>query len=156
MPEIERKFVVRRLPQEVGDQPGVSIRQGYLSVKPAEVRIRSQDEARHELTVKSTGGLTRTEVTVPVTGEQFDELWPLVEGEIEKTRHTLPHDGRTVEVDVYGGKLQGLLVAEVEFPSEDEAASFVPPSWFGAEVTSDPRYRNSALAGAERPPGAPA
>jgi adenylate cyclase len=155
VPEIERKFVVREPPEGRDEQPAVSIRQGYLSLEPAEVRIRSLDDRRHELTVKSIGGLTRTEVTLPLTGEQFDSLWPLVQASIEKTRHTWPENGRTVELDVYGGNLAGLLVAEVEFPSEEEATSFVPPQWFGPEVTSDARYRNSALAAAERRPTPP-
>ena len=147
MPEIERKFLVDRLPEEVRARPATHIRQGYLSVEPAEVRIRSRDDTSHELTVKSVGGLSRAEVNLALTPEQFEELWPLAQGSIEKDRTRYEVDGGTAEVDVYRGPLAGLVVAEVEFPSEAEAAAFVPPPWFGTEVTTDPRYRNAALAG---------
>ena len=150
MPEIERKFVVGTIPEGLL-QSGSAVRQGYLDIEPVEVRIRTRD-GRHELTVKSTGGLTRTEVNVGLTAEQFDELWQLVDGVVEKTRHEVALSGHVVEVDVYGGKLDGLVVAEVEFHSEREAASFTPPSWFVKEVTDDPNYRNAALASADKPP----
>lgn len=96
--------------------------------------------------------MRRAEVNVPLSAEQFNELWPLVDGIIEKTRHDLEVGGHLIEVDVYGGKLDGLVVAEVEFPSEREAASFVPPSWFAREVTDDGQYRNAALARADERP----
>src|SRR6476646_3084786 len=148
MAEIERKFLVSDPPDEIGTQPATHIRQGYLSIEPAEVRVRSRDDEQHELTVKSVGGLTRTEVSVALTPEQFEELWPLARRSVEKDRSTYGVGGWTAEVDVYTGKLAGLLVVEIEFPTEDDAAGFTPPSWFGPEVTDDPRYRNSALAGA--------
>jgi adenylate cyclase len=147
MPEIERKFLVDGLPEEVRARPAVLIRQGYLSVEPAEVRIRSCNDTSHELTVKSVGGLSRAEVNLPLTPEQFEELWPLVQRSIEKERTRYEVDGGTAEIDVYRGPLAGLVVAELEFSSEVEAAAFVPPLWFGTEVTTDPRYRNAALAG---------
>ena len=149
MPEIERKFVVGAIPEGLL-QSGSAVRQGYLSIEPVEVRIRSRD-GRHELTVKSTGGLTRAEVNLALTADQFDELWQLVDGVVEKTRHELELSGHVVEVDVYGGKLDGLVVAEVEFHSKREAASFTPPSWFAKEVTEDPNYRNAVLASADKP-----
>ena len=152
MPEIERKFVVHQLPADVRERGGEHIRQGYLSVEPAEVRVRSRDDRTYELTVKSAGGLSRAEVNLELTREQFEELWPLAQRTIEKTRSTFGVDGWTVEVDVYGAALEGLVVAEVEFPSEGDAAAFAPPEWFATEVTEDPRYRNAALAGAESAP----
>lgn len=152
MPEIERKFAVVEAPAEVLQTPASTIRQGYLSVEPVETRIRSRDGV-HELTLKSVGGLRRAEVNLPLSARQFDELWPLVERVVEKTRRAVELDGHVVEVDVYTGKLEGLVVAEVEFSSEGEAAGFQPPAWFGREVTDDLRYRNSALALADVPPG---
>jgi adenylate cyclase len=152
MPEIERKFLVRDLPEELRNHPADHIRQGYLSLEPVEVRIRSRAGRPHELTVKSGDGMTRSEVNVPLTCEQFDELWPLVGRSIEKERTVLQQGEWTVEVDLYAGKLDGLVVAEVEFGTEAEAHGFRPPAWFGVEVTSDPRFRNAALALAEAPP----
>jgi adenylate cyclase len=151
MPEIERKFAVEGLPEEVQQSRGSTIRQGYLSIEPVETRIRSRD-GTHELTLKSVGGLRRTEVNLPLTAAQFDELWPFVERVIEKTRRVIDLDGYDVEVDVYTGKLEGLVVAEVEFSSEQDAADFTPPPWFGREVTDDRRYRNAALAIADALP----
>jgi CYTH domain-containing protein len=76
-------------------------------------------------------------------------LWPLTAGRrIEKTRYRIPASGgQTIELDVYGGHLAGLITAEIEFDSPDAAAAFVPPSWVGREVTDDPSYKNKRLAG---------
>ena len=150
MPEIERKFKVETLPEDLLG-PGSEIRQGYLSVEPVEIRLRARDDAC-ELTMKSLGGLRRVEVALPLTPEQFDELWPLVTTFVEKSRHLVQLAGALAEVDVYGGKLRGLTVVEVEFASEEEAASFVPPRWFGDEITEDSRFRNAALALAGKAP----
>jgi CYTH domain-containing protein len=152
MAEIERKFLAGELPDEMRAQSATRIRQGYLSTEPAEVRVRSSDDQAHELTVKSVGGLQRIEITVPLSPEQFAELWALADTRIEKDRYASGLDAWTAEVDVYEGKLAGLVVVEVEFPTEADARSFAPPSWFGAEVTEDPRYRNAALARAQAPP----
>ena len=152
MPEIERKFLVDELPPEVRAQPVMHLRQGYLSVEPTEVRLRSIDGRTHELTIKSQGGLERAEVNLALEPEQFEELWPLVETSVEKTRTRVEVAGWIAEVDVYEGRLRGLMVVEVEFPSEAEATAFIPPAWFVSEVTEDPRYRNAALAGADSPP----
>jgi CYTH domain-containing protein len=104
------------------------------------------------LTVKSLGSLRRVEVALPLTAEQFDELWPLATAFVKKTRHRVELDDGVAELDVYGGKLEGLLVVEVEFDSEEQAGSFTPPDWFGDEITEDSRFRNAALAQAEKPP----
>jgi len=146
--EIERKFLVERLPDDLGGTAR-RIDQGYVALdEGAEVRVRRIGDELW-LTVKGTGGLARVEEELPLSPEQFDSLWPLTQGRrIEKTRSTLP-DG--VEVDVYDGSLAGLVVAEIEFASEDESGAFEPPEWFGAEVTDDPRYKNRALAVDGRP-----
>src|SRR5580765_8127269 len=99
MAEIERKFLVSDPPDEIGTQ--THIRQGYLSIEPAEVRVRSRDDEQHELTVKSVGGLTRTEVSVALTPEQFEGLWPLARSSVEKDRSTYGVGGWTAEGAVY-------------------------------------------------------
>jgi adenylate cyclase len=149
--EIERKFRVETLPVDLLG-PGSTIRQGYLAIEPVEIRLRAREDAR-ELTVKSLGGLRRVEIALPLAVEQFDELWPLVTAYVEKTRHLVALGDAVAEVDVYGGKLEGLVVVEVEFASEEEATSFAPPNWFGDEITEDTRFRNAALALAQTPPG---
>jgi CYTH domain-containing protein len=150
VPEIERKFKVEALPEHLL-APGSAIRQGYLSVAPVEIRLRAQDAGR-ELTVKSLGGLRRVEVTLALSPGQFDELWPLATAFVEKIRHGVELDDAVADLDIYGGKLEGLLVVEVEFDSEEQAGSFTPPDWFGDEITEDSRFRNAALAKAEKPP----
>jgi CYTH domain-containing protein len=150
MPEIERKFRLSRPPDGLGD--GTRLRQAYLAVDGGvEVRVRS-DGDRHVLTVKSGAGLERGEVEVPVGAAEFDELWAMAgDRHLEKVRHRVDVGGWTAEVDLYAGALDGLAVVEVEFPSRSEAEAFVPPDWFGTEVTGDPAWSNAALARGERP-----
>jgi CYTH domain-containing protein len=147
--EIERKFLVGELPDLAGCDP-VAIEQGYLALSDdrggAEVRLRRAGDLT-VLTVKSAGGLSRTEEEIKLDGERFDALWPLTEGKrIEKKRYSIDHGERTIELDVYGGELSGLAVTEVEFPDEGSAAEFEPPDWFGDEVTEDENFRNERLA----------
>ena len=104
------------------------------------------------LTAKRGEGISRQEAEIGVDRDRFDELWPLTEGRrLRKRRHVIPHDGLKIEVDVYEGALGGLIVAEVEFPSEKAALDFDPPAWLGEEVTGDHRYLNETLA-SEGPP----
>jgi CYTH domain-containing protein len=99
------------------------------------------------LTVKHGAGLVRGEDEVPISAALFAALWPLTEGRrVEKTRHLVPLGAVVAEVDVYAGALEGLLTAEVEFPSEEASRSFTPPDWFGDEVTGEARYANQSLA----------
>jgi CYTH domain-containing protein len=146
--EIERKFVIVA-PPDLASVPSSEIRQGYLAVDPdgTEVRVRSRDEA-FVLTVKQGAGRTRAEVELDLEGETFDRLWPLTEGRrVQKRRYVITAgEGITIEVDVYSEALTGLVVAEVEFPDEDRAEAFDPPSWFGPEVTGDRRFKNQTLA----------
>jgi CYTH domain-containing protein len=151
--EIERKFLVSAPPPDLGRHPASAIRQGYLAVAGdgTEVRLRDRDGAA-VLTVKSGGGLVRVEEDLPLDAERFGRLWPLTEGRrVEKVRHLIPADGLTIELDVYGGDLEGLVVAEVEFPSEAAAEAFAPPAWLGQEVTGDERFKNQRLALDGRP-----
>ena len=84
---------------------------------------------------------------IELTEEQFQELWPATEGRrVEKTRYDFDMPDGTVIIDVYGGRLEGLLTAEVEFSSIEESESFSSPEWFGTEVTADSRYKNGHLA----------
>ena len=107
------------------------------------------------LTVKSGGGRTRVEEEIAIEPERFERLWPLTEGRrIEKKRYEIEADGGlTIELDVYAGELEGLVVAEIEFGSESDADAFAPPPWLGREVTDDQRYKNQRLAREGAPPG---
>lgn len=151
--EIERKFFVSILPNDLESFKHVDISQGYLAIDEAtstEVRIRKKGDKYYQ-TVKIGTGKRRKEVEVAITQEIYEELWPLTEGKrIEKTRYEIPHgegdEKLTIELDVYHGKLEGLYTAEVEFKSEDMSTTFTAPNWFGQEVTEDQRFKNQSLA----------
>lgn len=154
--EIERKYLVASMPAGLGGHPPLEIAQGYIAIADdgTEVRVRRADDET-TLTVKRGRGLTRVEEAIELDRSEFERLWPLTEGcRIVKARHRIPLGGDLVaEVDVYGESLAGLVLAEVEFPSEEAARAFTPLPWMGAEVTEDDRYKNQSLAvgGAPRP-----
>ncbi|MFI5025367.1 MAG: CYTH domain-containing protein [Solirubrobacterales bacterium] len=144
--EVERKFLVNA-PPDLGGVEADEIEQGYLAIgSDGEVRLRRKGD-RLLLTAKRGSGLSRDEAEVELDRASFDELWALTEGRrLRKRRHVLPHADRKIELDVYGGDLEGLVVAEIDFPSEEEAKAFEPPGWLGEEVTGDHRYLNETLA----------
>ncbi len=148
--EIERRFLVAGLPDDA--PAGVRMRQGYLALDgTVSVRVR-EAAGGHVLTVKGGQGLTRTEVEFATDGAQFEALWSLTGSRrIDKCRHVIRVGEYTVEVDVFGGALNGLVIAEVEFTSIHAAHAFVPPSWFGREVTDEPVWNNASLALHGRP-----
>jgi len=152
--EVERKYLLATRPDGLEDHESGRLEQGYLALDPAgaEVRVRRKG-AQHTLTAKTGAGLTRGEEEVALDAADFDRLWPLTEGRrVVKTRYLIPLDGGlTAEVDVYEGALDGLLVAEVEFPDEAAAHAFAAPAWMGEDVTGDKRYANQSLAVNGRP-----
>ncbi|MDD2868347.1 CYTH domain-containing protein [Neomegalonema sp.] len=152
--EIERKFLLATPPPLEGLK-AEEIRQGYVTAAgdSIELRLRSKGEAWF-LTLKSEGILSRVEREVEITRAQFERLWPATEGRrVEKTRHMgRLDDGTLFEFDLFSGALAPLLLVEVEFPSLEAARAFVPPDWFGAEVTEDRRFRNRSLADHGAPP----
>lgn len=146
--EIERKFLLRKMPDGLTSYPSNEISQGYLVSLDdgTQVRLRRSGE-RYSLTFKRGAGNVREEREVELTGAQFDTLWPGTEGKrLVKTRYEIPLGGRVVEIDVYHDRHQGLVVAEVEFDDENAAKNFQPPGWLGEDVTGDPRYSNQLLA----------
>ena len=147
--EIERKFLVAEPPSHLERWPATAIEQGYLALDEdgTEVRVRRRD-GRTWLTVKSGAGRVRVEEEIEIEPERFERLWALTEGRrIEKTRYEIEAgDGLVLELDVYTGELEGLVVAEVEFESEEAAEAFAPPDWLGRDVTEDARYKNQRLA----------
>jgi adenylate cyclase len=143
--EIERKFLLKGDAWRTLETP-VLLRQGYLSLDPARtVRVRIEG-ASGTMTIKGkNAGATRGEWEYPIpvadAAELLDKLCqcPL----IEKYRRRIAYQGHTWEVDEFLGENAGLLVAEIELASEDEA--FDKPDWIGEEVTGDARYYNSSL-----------
>lgn len=146
--EIERKYLVRRLPREILRSPHFKIRQGYLVTETGgrHVRLRQRGEVGL-LTFKAGRGVTREEREVGLSSKQFDILWPGTIGRrLRKVRYEVRWNNFTVEVDVYQGRNRGLVIAEVEFATEASCRKFKPPSWFGREVTGEKRYSNVRLA----------
>jgi CYTH domain-containing protein/CHAD domain-containing protein len=144
--EIERKFLVEEVPQGAGTR--TAIEQGYLALdEHGEVRLRRKG-GELLLTAKAGHGEVREEVEVAIGPSAFEALWPLTEGRrVRKARHYVPLNGYLrAEVDVYEGDLEGLLTAEIEFATREEADSYRPPSWLGPELTGDERYANRSLA----------
>ena len=143
--EIERKYLVDKLPGHIEDYPCRIISQGYLNINPV-VRIR-RDNEKYELTYKSKGFMARQEYNLPLTREAYEHLLTKIDGRlIEKRRYMIPLEhGLTAELDVFEGTLAPLILVEVEFSSEEEANSFIPPSWFGEDVTFSGKYHNSSL-----------
>ncbi len=128
------------------------MRQGYLA-EDGDVAVRVRiTESVAILTIKAGVGLTRTEVEVEISDEQAEALWVHTAGRrIDKVRHRISVTGSVAELDVYEGALAGLLTVEAEFSSVGLANAFVPPTWFGREVTGDGRWTNASLARAGRP-----
>jgi len=145
--EIERKFLVTSPPCGYDAHPFHQIEQAYLCTEPV-IRIRRQDDSYY-LTYKSKGLLSREEYNLPLTKEAYSHLLTKADGNIlTKKRYLLPVEGRpdlTIEFDVFQGKFSGLMLAEVEFASEEDAKAFVPPQWFSKDVTFSGEYQNSRL-----------
>jgi CYTH domain-containing protein len=147
--EIERKFLIPTPPRDLDDFPCTRIEQAYVAIDPAgtEVRIRSRAGST-TLTVKGGRGRARAEEEFEIDGGRFARLWELAGGRsLQKRRYEIPTgEGLTIELDAYEGALAGLHTAEVEFDSAEAADRFVPPPWFGPEVTEDDAYKNRRLA----------
>ena len=143
--EIERKFLIKELPANLEEFPFHHIEQAYLCTDPV-VRIRRQDDT-YILTYKGKGMVAREEYNLPLNEHAYLHLKEKADGNvITKKRYLIPlPDDLTIELDVFEGAFQGMILAEVEFPDLDTANAFVPPAWFGKDVSMCPEYHNSNL-----------
>ena len=143
--EIERKFLIPELPADLDSYPSRHIEQAYLCTEPV-VRIRRQDD-KYILTYKSAGMMAREEYNLPLTKEAYEHLKEKADGIVlSKRRYLLPlPDGLTIELDVFDAPYETLRLAEVEFESVAQAEAFVPPAWFGEDVTYSGKFHNSYL-----------
>ncbi|SEP96584.1 adenylate cyclase [Devosia sp. YR412] len=144
--EIERKFLVMGDGWKALAKSSSLLRQGYLSSNAkATVRVRSWDDARAALTLKGkASGMTRAEYEYDVPMDDAREMLEMARPHVlEKRRHLVPFAGLTWEIDVFGGRHAGLIIAEVELESEDQVVEL--PDWVGREVTDDERYYNASL-----------
>lgn len=151
MIEIEKTFLVKEIPKELFSYKSEKIKQGYISPSPSPLRIRQKGnkfELTKKLPLKEGNFSSANEINIPLTEYEFNKLWPLVEKSLEKTRYVIPiHDELIAELDVFEKDLGGLTFVEVEFTSEEQMDSFVPPDWFGKDVTQEDFSANVFLAG---------
>lgn len=142
--EIERKFLLKEIPENIESYPVRHLEQGYLCTGPV-VRIR-KDNDKYELTYKAKGMMVREEYNLPLTRDAYEHLKEKIDGRlITKRRYMIPYEEYTIELDIFEGDLAPLTLAEVEFSSEEEAKNFVAPSWFAEDVTFSRLYHNSYL-----------
>lgn len=148
--EIERKYLVATLPENLDTFPHEEIEQGYLCTSPT-LRIRRMGDA-YILTVKervvsASSAIVNREEEFALAPESYRRLKGKCEGKMVcKTRYRIPLAcGLTAELDLFHSVHEGLRLVEVEFPDTAAAEAFVPPTWFGEDVSGDARYRNSYL-----------
>ena len=143
--EIERKYLIDTLPEDYQDYPCRHIEQAYLNTDPV-IRIR-KDNNKYELTYKSKGLMAREEYNLPLDEASYQHLLTKIDGRlIRKKRYMIPfNDSLTIELDVFEDDLAPLLLAEVEFPTEDAANAYTAPDWFGEDVTYSTKYHNSTM-----------
>lgn len=157
--EIERKFTLKKIPENLESYPCHIIEQAYLNTAPV-VRVRQQDNDYY-LTYKGSGMMVREEYNLPLDEASYKHLLKKADGNIiSKKRYIIPlenpqfTDGFVplstpnliIELDVFAPPFAPLIMAEVEFSSAEMANAFIAPDWFEADVTNDPAYHNSNMA----------
>ena len=157
--EIERKFLIKKIPENLSSFPCLIIEQAYLCTSPV-IRIRRQEE-EYYLTYKGKGLMAREEYNLPLNRDAYLHLLSKADGNIlSKKRYLIPIDkpafresfpcpaeglNLTLELDVFDAPFAPLILGEVEFPDIETAKAFLPPSWLGEDVTDDPEYHNSTM-----------
>lgn len=144
--EIERKFLIKNIPENLDSYAFHLIEQGYLCTDPV-VRVRRQDDD-YFLTYKGKGLLAREEYNLPLTQSGYEHLIKKADGNIiKKKRYLIPIEDTdlTIELDIFDKPFAPLIMAEVEFSSVEDANAFIAPDWFGEDVTNDPAYHNSNM-----------
>ncbi len=143
--EIERKFTINKLPNNLDQYPYLTLEQAYLNTDPV-VRVRRENDDFY-LTYKGKGFLAREEYNLPLNEEAYYHLREKADGLIiSKKRYRIPYNEKlTIELDIFEAPLAPLVLAEVEFESIEEANAFTPPAWFEKDVTEDRSFSNSEL-----------
>lgn len=149
--EIERKYLVKYIPQSLEQYEMKRIEQGYLCRKPI-VRIRKSNDD-YILTYKSkvnaveSTALVNNEIEMELTKSAYEHLKDKIDHNlIVKRRYLIPIEGGlTAELDIFEGKLEGLYFAEIEFPDIEAAENFVLCDWLSKDVSEDKRYGNYNL-----------
>lgn len=146
--EIERKFLVKEFPEELKHSAECQpIEQGYLALEKdgKEVRLRKKGK-QYLLTVKTAGSLLREEYETALSRSQFKTLWEATRGRrLSKERYTFELDSYTIEVDRFAPPLHGLILAEIEFETEQAAHDFQAYDWMYKDVTEIVSFKNREL-----------
>lgn len=158
--EIEKKYLVKTLPENLSQYEKWEIEQCYLCAEPT-IRIRKRNDD-YILTYKSREIPEQNhkkrlnvskETEMPLNRDAYFHLREKADGRaITKTRYRIPYEKYTIELDIFHGALDGFCLAEVEFDTADESDFFSPPSWFGEDVSGDIRYTNRYLSEHEAGP----
>ena len=145
--EIERKFLIPKIPSDIATFPHHEIMQWYYFNEGEKlVRLRKKGNQYFE-TMKNGSGLVKEENEIDIPQSVFEEDWNNVEDRyLEKTRYEIPYEWKIIELDIYTGKLEWLVVAEIEFSSEAEAHALNIPTRFGKELTDVSEATNAYLA----------
>lgn len=156
--EIERKYTIKKLPDNLEHYPCKIIEQAYLNTSPV-VRIRKSDDTYY-LTYKGSGLMAREEYNLPLDEKSYCHLRTKADGNIiSKKRYIIPvkdpqfqksfvpsaEPALCIELDIFAPPFAPLVMAEVEFPSIEMADAFIPPAWFDEDVTNNPEYHNSVM-----------
>ena len=156
--EIEKKYTIKELPENLENYQCKIIEQAYLNTSPV-VRVRKSDETYY-LTYKGNGLMAREEYNLPLDEESYHHLLEKADGNIiSKKRYIIPIEHPQfddsyipmtapklyIELDVFAPPFAPLIMAEVEFPNVEMANAFIPPAWFDEDVTNDPAYHNSVM-----------
>ncbi|MCM1135364.1 MAG: CYTH domain-containing protein [Clostridium sp.] len=157
--EIERKFLIKKLPDNLADYKCLCIEQAYLCTEPV-LRVRRQND-EYYLTYKGDGMMVREEYNLPLNKTAYEHLIQKADGNvISKKRYLIPLPNPVfaenyavpakpldlkIELDIFDAPFAPLILAEVEFPDEETADAFLPPAWLGEDVTQDKEYHNSNM-----------
>ncbi len=158
--EIERKYLVRKLPEDIDQYEHYEIEQAYLCTSPT-LRIRRMGDSyiltvKERVVLEGSSAIHNREEEFKLNAQSYQRLLNKCDsGRVGKTRYRINlhkligndiYKGLVAELDVFHGRHNGLMLVEVEFPNTEAANSFIPPDWFGEDVSEDPCYRNSFLA----------
>ena len=148
MLENELTFLVKELPRDLEKYLKKEIRQGYYSDMPSPLRICDEDGRLtlvKKLKIKEDDCSRYKETELQIKQEEFQRLWPLCKKSLSKTRYRYPIGNLTAEIDIFHGRLEGLKIVEVEFPTEKDREEFIVPDWFGLDITQESWSANSIL-----------
>lgn len=149
--EIEKKFLIKKLPNDINKYPKKEIIQWYFKDKNNKtVRIRKismKGKTEYFQTIKKWHWLIKKEQEEKINKETFDKLWKKVSNQyLQKTRYYIPYQNKTIELDIFDWKLDWTILAEVEFSSYLQSKKFIVPDWFGPEISNNKKFSNANLA----------